>query len=83
MMYARLIIHSVSPLSIKECYVSFHKCIWMWAYIYVYFILPISCNGQECYLDMLILYFVFTLSPSISVHLLVFSVSDLHIQVAA
>lgn len=36
-----------------------------------YFISPISCNGQECYLDTLFLYFVFIHSHlSVSVHLL-------------
>lgn len=43
------------------------------------FILPIFCNGQECYLDMLILYFVFILSPSISVHLFSFTVFPIYL----
>lgn len=66
----------VSLLSIKEGYFPSinayeyeRKCMYPSS-----FILPIFCNGQECYIDMLIFYFVFHLSPSISLHLFSFSV---------
>lgn len=73
----------VSLLSIKKCcfpsinaYEYEHKCMYLSS-----FILLILCKGQECYLDMLILYFVLILSPSITAHLFIICLFDLHIQV--
>lgn len=73
----------VSLLSIKKCcfpsinaYEYEHKCMYLSS-----FILLIPCKGQECYLDMLILYFVLILSPSITAHLFIICLLDFHIQV--
>lgn len=82
MMYVCPIIHSeFHCYPLKECYIPSinvyeyeHKCLYLSS-----FILPIFCNGQECYLDRLILYFVFIRSASISVHLFSFSVFLIYI----